>query len=805
MKIKLLIMALLFSIIGKAQITKSEAFLTGTKIAFYPNQCGNSIPEATGKLTFCDGIDNLGVVERSYGLNDRGVERMLPNHFNADEVYVTKSGLSIRNTDGSWENVPNIAIPTFNAQGDWTNAATIQNGLVLPDGKVIIQSINASIGPITHVYDRTLKTFAPMGFPNNILPQLFVYDSDRNITWILTFNSSDRYLYVYDGNSVTLVEELTDIQGTLIDQNLATLIYKDDYLYLGSTNGLHKIDISNYMSPPLTVTSYDSTTTPSLPFDSVTDLQFDSNNDLWLAQRQSSSDGGLVKFNISTETYDLYQLVSNNPEINYSFQNIALDENDLIWANASNYSGMMQLTFTGNTPNWTVLPEYDLNALGVPITYNPNNIYFRNNQFYFTTSDSSSGSNSNFEVIINDDDVWSGRNDDETGNLSYRMNRRFSNVLSDENGGVWWFNSSDEIVVYRDNNDNHQSILIDNLGNSAAIDDDGKAIVKGGNLNEIRKIDFPNANIIQTANNTAIDMKRVADQVWIYDHTNTKIDAYKNDALLTTYNLDEAAYQYYYYFAADDDANMWFMRNVGSDLFIKKFNIGTSTTTTFDLNTLGYFGNLKKIASAPNNGVWFVGTLGAVYQEDETFYSFKAADYTEIYNVYDIVVDTNGKAFLLNNDSASITTIENPTDANPILTFTAIENPNSVLPSLDHYRPVTLTIDSEGSVWTHASQNTFKLIDNDFATQYIPNPSALSISDYELASQVKIYPNPTTEFINIESTKTIDKLELYDLLGKRVSQTRQSNQIKINHLPNGVYLLKVFADGKNITKKIVIK
>ncbi len=113
MKTKLLIFALLVSILAQAQITKAEAFITGTKLSFYPNQCGNTIPEAAGKLAFCDRANNLGLVDRSYGLNDRRVNSMLPNYFNEDEFYVTGKGLSIRNTDGAWENIPNIAVPLY--------------------------------------------------------------------------------------------------------------------------------------------------------------------------------------------------------------------------------------------------------------------------------------------------------------------------------------------------------------------------------------------------------------------------------------------------------------------------------------------------------------------------------------------------------------------------------------------------------------------------------------------------------------------------------------------------------------------
>ena len=807
MKLKLLIITVLFSVFIEAQITKAETFLTGTKVSFYPNQCGNTIPEAADKLTFCDGIDNLGVVERSYGLNDRAVERMLPNHFNNDEVYVTRNGLSIRNTDGTWENIPNIAIPTYSAQGDWTNAASIRNGLVLPDGKIIIQATGANYG--FNIYDRTQKTFTPVNFPNNRYPYLFAYDAIRDLTWIVAYGggANGRFLFTYDGVDMVYVQELVTAGGISSTVNSSHLIYKDDYLYIGSSNGLFKINITDYITSNVITTQYNSTTTPSLPFDRVLDLQLDTNSNLWLSQGSNNNgDGGIVKFNIANETYDIYQLVSEtNPGLNHSFQNIALDENNDIWTNAIYYSGIIKLTFSGNTPNWDLKSSTDIETLGVPMTYNPNNIYFRNNLFYFTTSDGSSGSNDNFEVVINDDDVWSGRNDNEVGNLSQRMNRRFTNNMPDANGGVWWFNRYDDIVIYRDADDNHQSIFIDNLVNAAAIDDDGKAIIKGGNPNEIRKIDFPNANSIQVNSNEANDMERVADQVWIFARGEKKIDAYKDDVLVNTYDLDEDWYQYVFDFAADDNGDVWFFQNSSGSLIIKKFDTSTLTTTTYDDEVSDVsLGTLRKIVAAPNGGVWFIGRFGAVYQENDMFYAFVAADYPEIYNPVDIVVDTNGKAYLLNNDTASITTIENPTDANPILSNIDIESNNTILPALDQYRPDALTIDSEGSVWTHASLNAFKLVDDDFATEYIAEPT-LGVSEVEMESQINIYPNPTKGIVSIHSNFEIDKVEVYSVLGEKVAEFNNTSRLDISQFTSGLYFLKITSDKKTITKKIILK
>ncbi|WP_158848950.1 T9SS type A sorting domain-containing protein [Algibacter sp. L1A34] len=808
MKTLLLSLAFIFSITISAQITKTEAFTTGTKLAFYINECGNTMPEAAGKLSFCDRNNNLGVVERSYGLSDRRVLRMFPNHFNEDEYYLTGYGISIRKADGTWDNLPHIAVPLWGS----TYLPTIQTGLVLPNGKIIIQGNNA--GAVLNVYDRLTKTFTSVNFPDNRYPQQMVYDEDRDITWVFATKTSTTYLYMYNDANQTLklIKNLGTIGlstgSTTIGLGKTKLLYHNDFIYIGGfskyTYGLYKLNVSN-LGNSAPITYYDTTTTPSLPFDRINDLQIDANNDLWLANNEAY-DGAIVKFNITTETYTTYQLPRpDNAAVNIKFNTLALDDNGLIWAAAYNYNGLVKLTIENDSPTWTLLPKEDLTTLGVPVTYIPDNIYYRNNKFYYTTRDYSSGINFNYEVIINDNDVWSGRNDNEEGNLSYRMNRRFTKNLSDENGGVWWFNRYDNLVLYRDSEDKLQTIDLQYLSQSAAIDDDNKAIIQGGSPSEIRKIDFPNAISIQENANQATDIKRVGNQVWIFDHANKKIDVYKDDALLTSYDLGEDWYQQAYYFAVDDNGDAWFMQySTAGALEIKKFDTITLTSTTYDLSSVGSMSYLRKIVAAPNGGVWFLGNTAAIYQEAGVFYDFKAIDYSEIYNLLDVVVDTNGKAYLLNNDVASIATIENPTDANPIVENVVIEDYNSIMPSLDHYRPASLAIDSEGSVWTHASLNTFKLIDDDLATEYIAQPT-LSISDNELVSMVEIYPNPSNAIFSIKTNYQIDTIEVFSVLGIKVKTFKNTKEINLTNQESGVYLLKISAENKTISKIIILQ
>jgi rhamnogalacturonan endolyase len=69
-----------------------------------------------------------------------------------------------------------------------------------------------------------------------------------------------------------------------------------------------------------------------------------------------------------------------------------------------------------------------------------------------------------------------------------------------------------------------------------------------------------------------------------------------------------------------------------------------------------------------------------------------------------------------------------------------------------------------------------------------------------LASEIKIYPNPTSGTVNIDLPKTPKELniQLYDALGRLILSKEYPNHARINmnfeDLPNGLYLIKIIAD-----------
>ena len=81
----------------------------------------------------------------------------------------------------------------------------------------------------------------------------------------------------------------------------------------------------------------------------------------------------------------------------------------------------------------------------------------------------------------------------------------------------------------------------------------------------------------------------------------------------------------------------------------------------------------------------------------------------------------------------------------------------------------------------------------------------LSIDEYSISDNVSIYPNPTSKYININTTKNIQNIEIYDLLGKRVLASSKTKQIKVDQFGAGVYLMKIYSEERQITRRIVIE
>jgi hypothetical protein len=144
-----------------------------------------------------------------------------------------------------------------------------------------------------------------------------------------------------------------------------------------------------------------------------------------------------------------------------------------------------------------------------------------------------------------------------------------------------------------------------------------------------------------------------------------------------------------------------------------------------------------------------------------------------------------GSSFTLNLDTV------NPPVANSFTDFTNGDPITGLAVSTTYFwsiDAVNCAGTTAGTVWT-------------FTTD-----AALSIEDNEIAQPFKVYPNPTSDILNIKTSLEIDNVSVFNLLGQRVANFTKNNisndSINISELSQGLYLVIISAGDRTQTFKI---
>ncbi len=93
-------------------------------------------------------------------------------------------------------------------------------------------------------------------------------------------------------------------------------------------------------------------------------------------------------------------------------------------------------------------------------------------------------------------------------------------------------------------------------------------------------------------------------------------------------------------------------------------------------------------------------------------------------------------------------------------------------------------------------------------TKHLVKTKTLGIDDF-FASQFSVYPNPATEFINLELPQHIKSasVSIYDYLGRNVklqSVNQTVNEIDLSGLNSGIYYMSIQTAEGDLSKTIVV-
>jgi hypothetical protein len=93
-----------------------------------------------------------------------------------------------------------------------------------------------------------------------------------------------------------------------------------------------------------------------------------------------------------------------------------------------------------------------------------------------------------------------------------------------------------------------------------------------------------------------------------------------------------------------------------------------------------------------------------------------------------------------------------------------------------------------------------------YSTVYLDDPSLQNTKLDSPTNEVSIYPNPTSDYININSYSPNISVVIYDIAGRSV-YTGTENKINVSNLESGLYTVVVLdlINSKTYTQKVVIE
>jgi hypothetical protein len=117
------------------------------------------------------------------------------------------------------------------------------------------------------------------------------------------------------------------------------------------------------------------------------------------------------------------------------------------------------------------------------------------------------------------------------------------------------------------------------------------------------------------------------------------------------------------------------------------------------------------------------------------------------------------------------------------------------------------TITGDGQTYSHTFVNegvtNYKCNVHAMMTGTITVNAVAGIED-NLKLGFEYFPNPTTDILTINAAEVIDRIEIYDVNGKLVMNSKSGNttsKVYMDNYPTGTYYVKVFTAGttKDIT------
>ena len=131
--------------------------------------------------------------------------------------------------------------------------------------------------------------------------------------------------------------------------------------------------------------------------------------------------------------------------------------------------------------------------------------------------------------------------------------------------------------------------------------------------------------------------------------------------------------------------------------------------------------------------------------------------------------------------------------------------------SVTPYFPYTGTwfdlMDDDGETTLNVASTTDQITLQPGEFKIFGNQASVSLSNMENEiSELKMYPNPSDGYITFN--KSINLIEIFDITGKKVmifENIITNQELNINKLDTGYYIIKIFNDDNIENKKLIVR
>ena len=240
---------------------------------------------------------------------------------------------------------------------------------------------------------------------------------------------------------------------------------------------------------------------------------------------------------------------------------------------------------------------------------------------------------------------------------------------------------------------------------------------------------------------------------------------------------------------------------------------------------------------APNNAVrktitWSLidaGSTGATITES-TFHATAEGVAIVRATIIDGIINDNGtledytQNFTISVNPSNFISVMNIIDVPTTATVNIpITLTGTIVPDNATNQAITWSMTNAGTTGATITGNTFFATDEgiaavtaiivdgkgvglDYTQDFVIEVKTLGINESAELSAIKVYPNPTTGELRVESTKfRIENIVIYDIFGKvqRIENWKTENTIDISHLSAGIYFVKICTEAGEVVRKVL--